>query len=42
MSTMSSFPEAHHSTSCNTEVKNSWKYTSIPRYVFMAWCLRVH
>jgi hypothetical protein len=21
------------------EVKNAWRYTSTPQYVFMAWCL---
>jgi len=31
--------EADHSAPTNDEVKNAWSYTSIPPYVFMAWCL---
>jgi hypothetical protein len=26
----------------SAEVKNAWSYTSIPQYVFMAWCLVKH
>jgi hypothetical protein len=31
--------EAGHSPPSSAEVKNAWSYTSIPPYVFMAWCL---
>jgi hypothetical protein len=31
--------EADHSPSSSAEVKNEWRYTSTPPYVFMAWCL---
>jgi hypothetical protein len=31
--------EANHSPPSSTEIKNAWSYTSIPLYVFMAWCL---
>jgi hypothetical protein len=31
--------EADHSPPSSSEVKNASSYTSIPRYVFMAWCL---
>jgi hypothetical protein len=31
--------EADHSPPSSAEVKNAWSYTSIPQYVFMAWCL---
>jgi hypothetical protein len=31
--------EADHSPSSSEEVKNTWIYTSIPPYTFMAWCL---
>jgi hypothetical protein len=31
--------EADHSSPSRAEVKNAWSYTSIPPYVFMAWCL---
>jgi hypothetical protein len=34
--------EADHSLPSSAEVKNAWIYTSIPRYVFMAWCLVKH
>jgi hypothetical protein len=30
--------EADHSPPFRAEVKNVWSYTSIPQYVFMAWC----
>jgi len=26
----------------SVEVKNAWRYTSIPQYVFIAWCLVKH
>jgi hypothetical protein len=31
--------EVKNSPSSNSEVKNIWSYTSIPQYVFIAWCL---
>jgi hypothetical protein len=31
--------ESDHSPPSNAEVRNAWSYTSIPQYVFMAWCL---
>jgi hypothetical protein len=31
--------EADHSPPSSAEVKNAWKYSSIPQYAFMAWCL---
>jgi hypothetical protein len=31
--------EADHSPPTSAEVKNAWSYTSIPQYVFIAWCL---
>jgi hypothetical protein len=31
--------KADHSSPSSAEVKNAWSYTSIPQYVFMAWCL---
>jgi hypothetical protein len=31
--------KADHSPPSSDEVKNAWSYTSIPQYVFMAWCL---
>jgi hypothetical protein len=31
--------EFDHSPPSSAEVKNAWGYTSIPQYVFMAWCL---
>jgi hypothetical protein len=31
--------KADHSRPSRAEVKNGWSYTSIPPYVFMAWCL---
>jgi hypothetical protein len=34
--------EVDHSPPCNAEVKNSWSYTPIPPYVFVAWCLIKH
>jgi len=34
--------EADHSPPSSTEVKNTWRYTSTPQYVFMAWCLVKH
>jgi hypothetical protein len=34
--------EADHSLPSSDEVKNSWNYTSIPPYVFMAWYLVKH
>jgi hypothetical protein len=34
--------EADHSPPSSAEVKNAWSYTSIPQYVFMAWCLVKH
>jgi hypothetical protein len=49
MGTRDSFPgvkrsgrEADHSPPYSAEVKNAWSYTSIPKYVFMAWCLVKH
>jgi hypothetical protein len=30
--------EADHSPPSSAEVKNAWRYTSIPQYAFMAWC----
>jgi hypothetical protein len=29
--------EADHSSPISAEVKNVWRYTSIPHYAFMAW-----
>jgi hypothetical protein len=34
--------EADHSLPSSAKVKNAWSYTSIPRYVFMVWCLVKH
>jgi hypothetical protein len=34
--------EADNSPPSSAEVKNAWSYTSIPPYVFMAWCLVIH
>jgi hypothetical protein len=34
--------EADHSPQTNAEVKKAWLYTSIPTYVFTAWCLIKH
>jgi hypothetical protein len=34
--------EADHSPPSSAEVKNAWRYTSAPQYVFMAWCLVKH
>jgi hypothetical protein len=31
--------ETDHSSPSNAEVKNAWRYTSAPQYVFMAWYL---
>jgi len=31
--------EADHSPPSNAEVQNAWSYTSIPQYIFLAWCL---
>jgi hypothetical protein len=31
--------EADHLPPSSTEVKNAWRYTSTPSYVFMTWCL---
>jgi len=31
--------EAHNSPPSSVDVKKVWSYTSIPLYVFMAWCL---
>jgi hypothetical protein len=31
--------EVGHSPASSAEVKNAWRYTSIPPYVFTAWCL---
>jgi len=28
--------EAYYSSACNSEVKNTWSYTSSPPYAFMA------
>jgi hypothetical protein len=49
MGTRDSFPgvkrpgrEADHSPPSSAEVKNAWSYTSIPQYVFMAWCSVKH
>jgi hypothetical protein len=33
---------ASASASASAEVKNAWRYTSTPQYVFMAWCLVKH
>jgi hypothetical protein len=30
--------EADHSPPSSAEVKNTWSYTSVPQYAFMAWC----
>jgi hypothetical protein len=30
--------EANHSPPPSAEVKNTWSYTSIPQYAFVAWC----
>jgi hypothetical protein len=30
--------EAYHTPPSSGEVKNAWRYTSIPQYAFMAWC----
>jgi hypothetical protein len=34
--------EAYHSSPSSAEVNNTWRYTSTPQYVFMAWCLVKH
>jgi hypothetical protein len=34
--------EADHSPPSSAEVKNAWRYTSTPQYVFMMWCLVKH
>jgi hypothetical protein len=34
--------EADHSPPSRLEVKNAWRYTSTPPYIFMAWCLIKH
>jgi hypothetical protein len=34
--------EADHSPPSSAEIKNSRRYTSIPPYVFMAWCIFKH
>jgi len=34
--------EADRSSPSGAEVKNAWKYTSTPQYVFMAWFLVKH
>jgi hypothetical protein len=34
--------EADHSPPSSAEVKITWSYTFIPKYVFMAWCLVKH
>jgi hypothetical protein len=34
--------EADNSPPSSAEVKNAWKYTSTPQYVFMAWCFVKH
>jgi hypothetical protein len=34
--------ETDHSPPSSTEVRNAWRYTSTPQYVFMAWCLVKH
>jgi hypothetical protein len=31
-----------HSPPSSAEVKNAWRYTSTPQYVFMSWCLVKH
>jgi hypothetical protein len=31
--------ETEHSPSCSKEGNNVWIYTSIPPYLFLAWCL---
>jgi hypothetical protein len=31
--------EADHSPPSSAEVKNAWRYTYTPQYVFMEWCL---
>jgi len=49
MGTGGSFPglkrplrEADHSPPSSSEIKNAWRYTTTPQYVFMAWCLVKH
>jgi hypothetical protein len=42
MATTDSFPGGKAAEAwswSSAEVKNAWSYTSIPQYVFMAWCL---
>jgi hypothetical protein len=34
--------EADHLPPSTAEVKNAWRYTSTPQFVFMAWCLVQH
>jgi hypothetical protein len=34
--------ETNHSPPSSVEVKYAWCYTSIPQYIFMAWCLVKH
>jgi hypothetical protein len=34
--------EADYSPPFSAEIKNAWSCTSIPQYVFMAWCLVKH
>jgi hypothetical protein len=31
--------EADHSPPSGAEIKNAWRYTTTPPYVFMTWCL---
>jgi antirestriction protein ArdC len=33
-----SWRKANHPPPSGVEVKNTWSYTSIPTYIFMAWC----
>jgi hypothetical protein len=34
--------QADHLPPSSAEVKNVWSYTTLPPYVFMAWCLMKH
>jgi hypothetical protein len=34
--------EADHTPPSSAEVKNAWRYTYTPQYIFMAWCLVKH
>jgi hypothetical protein len=36
------YNKADHLPPSSAEVKNAWSCTSIPQYVFMAWCLVKH